>query len=230
MKVIPLTKGDIEPVPLSELKQFCRLSSGDIEDASLRRMLRGARTQAEHFARIAISPRLWRSTFELPYYRQSGLKNTLVDEDGIIDFVKLRGPLISVEDVTLFSRMAERISPPLYGVFPQDNRIVWETPQAQTAAASGLDLITTRSDVMFDRDAFMLQVDYIAGYSPIALPNNAPEGAEKLCDAPDDIIEAICLMVADVYEHRGEQMAGDLRRAIPSRASRILKAYWTPAL
>jgi hypothetical protein len=227
MKVTALARGDIEAVPLSELKEFCRLSSGDIEDASLRRMLRSARTACENWARIAISPRAFRSTFDLPEWKNSGLRRSLIDHDDVIEFVRLRGPVISVEEVTLLSRLGIKIPAPPYGVFATENRLVWDRPQGEILATTGIDLISYRPDVMFDPNSFLLQVDYTAGYPDIT--DTTKPDAEKLCDAPDDIVEAICLAVADVYENRGTNDTATTR-SLPARSRALLKPYWTPVI
>ncbi len=226
MKVTALTRGDVEAVPLSELKEFCRLSSGDIEDASLRRMLRAARTACENWARIAISPRTFRSTFDLPEYKNVGLRQTLIDHDDVIEFVRLRGPVITVEEVTLLSRLGTKIPAPPHGVFASENRIVWGRPQGEVLSTSGLELVSYRQDVMFHPDSFLLQVDYTAGYPVLEATKGKPE---ELCEAPDDIVEAICLTVADVYENRGTNDT-TTTRSLPARARAILKPYWTPVI
>lgn len=208
MQTTALNPGSLEPLTVDELKTYARVASGDIEDALIQTLIGSARAQCEEFARIAISPRQWQTSYRVPTYSGygMGLGGNWHDPENVVKGLTV--PRAPVQSVDVFEWRThsglETVDPNVWVFDPSDLRIRWlerfELPPSE---------------------AFSLLVTYTAGYPP---DNEDPQLA-TICVAPDPIKTAVMIQATHMYENR----ASENEVMMPKQVVELLRGFWRSA-
>ena len=224
MKIELVEQGQGLPDTLLNFKTYMRVTSGDIEDSDLTRMITAATRACEAFARIAILPNEYRCVYRVPYVRAGFGAETTIDPDNIRRRIKLKPvPVreLSTTPVVLLDERGVRQTVP-------DYRFDKTPPSAQGDAIKqwvdgSAELFWQERDLI-GQEGWSLRLGVKGGYS-------AAEGV--LQDVPDEIIHAVKETASFFYENRGENIGEDDStdasiRMVPGRAKQLLNKLWRP--
>lgn len=176
----------LEPVTLAEAKAFTKVSHG-LEDTLFKTWIASARTSAEALSRLSIAPQKWRFSYALPRLTGFGFgtQPTLQDPDDIAEKAVLKkSPIVSVDDVQLVARDGSKTA--LTGWTLVGKALYWAD-----------------NSVLLDGQWVGLEIDATCGFPIVGADPNADPPVPGKVDCPEDLREAILIMVADRYENRG---------------------------
>ena len=211
MQTVAMNPGSLEPVTIEEVKTYARVASGSVEDDLIGTLIGSARAQCEEFARIAIAPREWRTSYRVPVYSGygMGLGGSWHDPENVIKGLTVpRAPVISVDSLQWVLNKGPQFSQNV----PEDEWVFDETSRR----------IHWVGD--FDRppeNAKALLVTYQAGYPA----EEVEEGDPQVCIAPDPIKTAVMIQAAHMYENR----ASEKKVMMPQQVVELLRGFWQSA-
>lgn len=206
MQTVALNPGSLEPVTVDEVKTYARVASGDLENALIATLIGSARKQCEEYARIAISPRGWVTSYRVPTYSGygMGLGGNWHDPENVIKGVTI--PRRPVQQVTAFywklQDGREDIASDQYMYDEHTRKLNWVGDFVAPPAK-----------------AVSLVVEYDAGY-----PAEDADPA-TICIAPDDLKTAIMIQATHMYENR----ASESKVMLPPQVVELLRGYWQSA-
>lgn len=206
----------LEPITLALAKQYLKVTH-KLEDLVIADMISAARQMCENTVQMAISPQAWQVTYRAPRFEgdEFGLTNRIVDPERIQTRATLpRGPITAVTSIKLANRVG--VSNPFteYTLDLNTGTIAWTRL---------FGLIHFEIDDWYPRPDEVI-VDYTCGFPSWVSLN---PGATKPATQPDvmipaDIRQAILIVIASLYENRGED---DTK--FPQKALTILRPYYS---
>ena len=182
MKIQLTTQGSTLPDTLINFKTFMRVSSGDIEDADLTRLILGSVRACESFTRIAITPSTYRVSYQMPYGKAWELATRIVDPDNIYLSVSLRPrPVNTVYSVRVLTK-GVYTDPPDHIVDKEEGAIFWDKPLSVGGDRLVVSLRSGYSSGV--PDDLILAVKHTAAFMyehrGMDMPNGLPESAVQL--------------------------------------------------
>jgi hypothetical protein len=193
-----------EPITVAEAKEYLRVTHS-FEDGLIRSQITSARGLCEFAGRVSMITQTRSVSYKLPAPRllstdfHPGLYDPTQDVERTMDgCTLLRGPVASIESVQVFNGGEDKVTvdPSLYYV--TGNRLLWRKGFAEFAFGKYTDVVAT----------------YVAGFPLMDFRARYP-----------DIIEAVKITVANLYESRGLSDSN-----LPPQAAQIMRRYWRPIL
>ena len=190
-----VTAPSIEPVTLTEAKDFMRVTGTD-DDALITGLIIAARTGAESFTRRAFITQNWNMFLDnWPSARDnvwwSGVRQIPLSAlTGISQIEMPKTPLISVTHIKTYDDADAATT------FASSNYHV-RAYTGDFATVGRISLKQSSSWPSFTRTVDGIEIQFVAGYGTAA------------ADVPNQIKQAILLEVTELYENRGE-CAGDV--------------------
>ena len=201
-----ITDPATEPVTLAEAKSFMRVTTSD-DDALITSLIAVARNKAEEITERAFITQTWRMTMDhFPFGGREiwfdGVRELPISElRRALDFIKIpRPPEISVGKLATFS--------------PDNTETTFDSSNYFLDLNSEPGRIVLNDGAVWPsdlRDWEAVLIEYDAGYG----------GASSV---PEDIKHAIKIMVASLYENRGE-CADTASLEVPKSAKSLLQPY-----
>lgn len=208
MQTVAMHPGSLEPVTLEEAKTYARVASGDLENDLIKTLIGSARAQCEEYARIAISPREWRTSYRVPTYSGygMGLGGNWHDPENVVKGLTVpRTPVIEIKEFFWRTRDGQQDIPQeAYRFDPETRRILWVEDFTKPPAK-----------------ATSLVVVYDAGYPA----EEVAEGEPTVCVAPDPLKTAVLIQTAHMYENR----ASEKKVMMPNQVVELLRGFWQSA-
>lgn len=196
------------PVSLAMVKDQLRLNDDDTtEDALLMGLIRSATETTEAFTGRALISRTLRLTLDaVPDTAfEPGFRIGVRSEPRERAIELLRPPLISVSSIVTYD--------------DTDTAITFAASNYFVDAAREPGRVVLRNGAMWpanaDRTANAIEITYTAGYGT------------RIGDVPEPIRQAILMLIAQLYEHRGEEVADDAMapRQLPLGARMLLGPF-----
>lgn len=209
MQTVAMNPGSLEPVTVDEVKTYARVASGDIEDFLIQTLIGSARRQCEEYARIAISPREWCTSYRVPTYSGygMGLGGNWHDPEKVVEGVTIsRAPVIEITSFYWKLRDGTQrvITADEYLYDEQTRKLHWRE-KFNAPPTSAVSLVAV----------------YTAGYPA----DNEDLEQATVCLAPDDIKTAVMIQATHMYENR----ASESKVMLPNQVVELLRGYWQSA-
>lgn len=207
MSLIINTANTVEPLTLSEVKSFLRISHSD-EDSNLNLMIAAARAKAEEFTGRAFNTQTWDLWFDRWPNQNNGKwwEGTIEASIAILStpmrWIALpRPPLLTVTHIKTYGETD------LESTFSASNYIV------DTKGTPGRVILKTGSLWPVDlRAGNAINIQFTCGYGASAT------------SVPGPIRQAILMIAAQLFEKRGDCEGGDVLD-IPALAKNLLQPY-----
>lgn len=195
MRVTIKAPATIEPVTLSSVKAYCKVTH-NLEDTLLASLIASARGLAEQTLRLPLAPQTFIAEYRFPTVANLfGVRETVEDPDGVATGFKLpRYPVRSVVSITLIGmgRTDKVLVLDQDFKFTEDGRVRW---------LEALPL----------RDGYTsMEVEFVAGHPLVDLHDDTGAVTGQAVALPEQMRQVILELVAHLWMHRGDEQTSVL--------------------